>query len=115
MDNIIYSYTRAQAIEDGVLADVTEVASRLGFKFPVAITERIFNKCMRHGTAHFMPNCLNILTSLKSAISKLTDKNDIVYFSVKLDDADAPIELWSVCGPGDTAEPVITIMFTDED
>ncbi|MGD9819896.1 MAG: DUF6573 family protein, partial [Desulfomonilaceae bacterium] len=30
--NVIYSYTRAQAIEDGVLVDVTEQAKATGFK-----------------------------------------------------------------------------------
>jgi hypothetical protein len=35
---LIHSYTRAQAIADGVLVDVTEVATEAGFKVPVAIT-----------------------------------------------------------------------------
>ena len=35
-DEIIYAYTRAQAIEDGVLADVSEVAKEAGFRYPVA-------------------------------------------------------------------------------
>jgi len=30
--NIIFSYTRRQAIEDGVLIDVTEQAKQMGFK-----------------------------------------------------------------------------------
>ena len=34
----IYRYTRAQAIEDGVLVDVTETAREAGFRCPVAIT-----------------------------------------------------------------------------
>ena len=34
---VIYAYTRAQAIEDGVLADVTETAKEAGFKLPVAV------------------------------------------------------------------------------
>lgn len=34
----IYIYTRKQAIEDGVLIDVTETAKEAGFKVPVAVT-----------------------------------------------------------------------------
>jgi hypothetical protein len=39
---VISVYTRAQAIEDGVLADVTETASQSGFKVPVALTASVF-------------------------------------------------------------------------
>ena len=35
---VIYSYTRKQAIEDGVLIDVSSMAEEAGFKIPVAIT-----------------------------------------------------------------------------
>ena len=38
---VISSYTRAQAIEDGVLADVTELAAEAGFVVPVAITAAV--------------------------------------------------------------------------
>lgn len=34
----IYAYTRAQALEDGVLVDVTEAAKEAGFRVPVAMT-----------------------------------------------------------------------------
>lgn len=30
METIIYSYTRKQALEDGVLIDVTEIAKEVG-------------------------------------------------------------------------------------
>ncbi len=36
--NVIHTYTRAQAIEDGVLIDVSETSSEAGFKWPAAIT-----------------------------------------------------------------------------
>src|SRR3954451_8782369 len=36
--DIISSYTRAQAIADGVLVDVTEAAKEAGFRIPVALT-----------------------------------------------------------------------------
>ncbi len=35
---VIYSYTRAQAIDDGVLIDATEMAKEAGFNWPVALT-----------------------------------------------------------------------------
>ena len=41
---VVYSYTRAQAIEDGVLVDVSEMAAEAGIKFPVALTSAVFGK-----------------------------------------------------------------------
>ena len=38
--NVISTYTRAQAIEDGVLVDVGSTAQEAGFKWPVALTCR---------------------------------------------------------------------------
>lgn len=35
---VIYTYTRQQAIEDGVLIDVSKIAKEAGFNNPVAIT-----------------------------------------------------------------------------
>src|SRR6185437_8267129 len=40
---VIYSYTRAQAIADGVLVDVSETAKEAGFKYPVALTRMVFD------------------------------------------------------------------------
>ena len=40
--DVVYSYTRKQAIEDGVLIDVTEQAKEAGFKIPVAITSSLW-------------------------------------------------------------------------
>ena len=41
---IIYPYTRAQALEDGVLVDVSEIAKEAGIKFPVALTAAVYGK-----------------------------------------------------------------------
>ena len=41
---IIYAYTRAQAIEDGELVDVSETARESGIKFPVAVTRAVWAK-----------------------------------------------------------------------
>jgi len=41
MNDIIFSYTRAQAIEDGVLVDVSELAREASFRYPVAVTQGV--------------------------------------------------------------------------
>ena len=39
---VISTYTRAQAIEDGVLVDVSKTAREVGLKWPVAITAGVW-------------------------------------------------------------------------
>lgn len=41
--DIIYTYTRKQAIIDGTLIDVSETASEAGFKWPVAVTAGVWD------------------------------------------------------------------------
>ncbi|MDE0172411.1 MAG: hypothetical protein OYH76_11740 [Defluviicoccus sp.] len=40
----ISTYTRAQAIEDGYLVDVSETAREAGFKVPVALTRAVWDR-----------------------------------------------------------------------
>lgn len=39
---VIFSYTRAQAIEDGELVDVSKLAREAGIKFPVAVSRAVW-------------------------------------------------------------------------
>lgn len=43
---VISSYTRAEAIDDGILVDVTEMAREAGFLFPVALTRAAWEDCV---------------------------------------------------------------------
>lgn len=42
----IHTYTRAQAIEDGALVDVSETATEAGFRVPVALTHAAWGDCV---------------------------------------------------------------------
>jgi hypothetical protein len=42
MENIIYAYTRKQAVEDGEQVDVSTTAAEAGIRFPVFLTRRVF-------------------------------------------------------------------------
>lgn len=42
----VYTYTRAQAIADGVLVDVSEAAKEAGYKIPVALTKGAWDRCV---------------------------------------------------------------------
>ena len=41
---ILSLYTRSQAIEDGFLVDVSDMAREAGFKWPVAVTRRVWDE-----------------------------------------------------------------------
>ena len=40
-ESVIYSYTREQALKDGVLVDVTQMEKEVGFIYPVAVTSGV--------------------------------------------------------------------------
>ena len=48
--DLIDSYSRAQAIEDGTLIDVSEIANEAGFTIPVAVTQAVWHDYMRSGS-----------------------------------------------------------------
>ena len=39
---VIYAYTRAQAVADGVQVDVTKTAQEAGIKFPMFLTRAVW-------------------------------------------------------------------------
>ena len=123
---VIYSYTRTQAISDGVLVDVsrTREAIESGFKYPVALTRAVWNKCVEvpEGVAgQDIPGRLwDVLYLLRFAIQRMPGGHDTVYFEVHVRNDNREgipplVALKAVCGPGDDGEPVITVMFPEED
>lgn len=46
--DVIFSYTREDAIADGMLYDVTETAKKNGFKIPVAVTVGVHELCANY-------------------------------------------------------------------
>jgi hypothetical protein len=108
---IISAYTRAQAIEDGVLIDITEHTKRM-FKVPVAITRTAFLKVggavgMAEGEEKTIK--ILILMVLLYFVKNRGETGDIVNFTVRY------INLKSITHQGDNGEHVITIMFPHED
>ena len=112
----IYSYSRAQALEDGVLVDLTQLDPiRRAFKYHVACTDTVWNIIesatqIEHqelnGIAH------DIATMAIFAI-RLGKGGDRVNFKVSLAGKTHTFKLH--IGPGDTPEPVITLMLPNED
>ncbi|ADU66162.1 hypothetical protein Selin_1428 [Desulfurispirillum indicum S5] len=51
----VYSYSRAQAIADGILVDVSETANEAGFTVPVAMTSALWEDAVSWDNGHPSP------------------------------------------------------------
>ena len=120
-EEIIFSYSRAQALEDGVLADISSLAKEAGFKYPVAVTQGVYSILddTRVAGQSFEGRCWDMLTIFRYAIKKQNSSPDTVYFAPLFLSPEAkepkPVQMWAKCGPGDTSNAVITIMLEGED
>ena len=124
--NLVYAYTRAQALADGVLVDVTEEAKQFGYKVPVAITANLFNLYVRASEGMIAEGqstearLRDILMVLLYKI-KQRPNTDRIIFKVKFAmgptqrNISRTVELTSVIGPGDQGEPVLTIMLPEDE
>ena len=126
-DDLIYAYTRSQALADGVLVDVSQMASEAGFRYPTAITadlhSRITPNEREKALGQSYEGRLWDVVFLASSVARRSGTNDRCSFDVGLFEADeAPshrthrrtLSLWMVVGPGDQGEPVITIGFPED-
>lgn len=126
---VIDTYSRAQAIADGVLVDLMQgetgtLVREAGFKYPIAMTVGAFSEAVAPIGEDLPPGqsitgrLRDVLQVLKAAILKSPPGNR-VDFPVLVDkDGQGhhkTVKLYSLCGPGDDAEPVITIMLPWED
>jgi Family of unknown function (DUF6573) len=115
---VISTYSREQALEDGVLVDVSAMAKEAGFKVPVAVTSALWSllepSSMDEGLGQSVEGRLwDVLAVLRASARG----GDAVVFDVLVASGEGthPVRLKGIIGPGDHAEPVITIMLPDED
>jgi hypothetical protein len=121
--DLIHSYSRAEAIADGVLVDVSGVAQEAGIKYPTAVTAAVWEQYVRVPpgvVCQDEPGRLwDILWLLRCAVLRGAD-GPVVHYAVRVrnDNREGmpPLtRLKAVCSPGDQGEPVITIMLPEED
>lgn len=119
---LISKYTRSQAISDGVLIDVSTFAKSLGITLPVAITAALWGvvepDSMAEEAGETAASRLgDVLQMLIVGIRGMTHDDGILFYDVLLTSHGNPrvVTVKGVCGPGDSEEPVITLMLPDED
>jgi hypothetical protein len=124
----IHGYTRAQAITDGVLVDITETAREAGFRLPVAITSAAWAKTVAWADED------SARQTLQDESGRLWDVVWMSYVAARRASGGCrvPVQLYvvprggagrrprlttlhMVIGPGDEGEPVITLMNPNED
>lgn len=114
-------YTRADAIDDGALVDVSETAREAGFRYPVALTGAawglIENIPAAYGHEDVDGRLWDVLWMGVMAARRAPGDVDRVSYRLTLhtDDAGELVDLVLHIGPGDAGEPVITIMLPGED
>ena len=122
---MIYSYTRAQAVADGVQVEVTKTASEAGISFPVFLTRGVFDSFVTVPPSvsgqDEAGRLWDIVWMLRFAILRArpgVQRIPVVLY-VRQSDTQRPqlIKLIATCGPldMDDPQPAITVMLPDED
>ena len=98
--HIASTYTRAQALRDGVLTDITELAKQAGFTLPAAATDTLL------ATVSEPDELVALLVRFlaKILVHGLLEASHVAIENVKGDSVFLDI------GPGDSGEPVLTLM-----
>lgn len=119
---VIHTYSRADAIADGVLLDVTELAAEQGIRYPVAIATHAWDAAVAWDPAHGAMQDetgrqWDVLTMAAMALrrARRLGLTGLQIFTVYVvpnrpgADEPEPVNLGISVGPGDNYEPVLTI------
>jgi len=121
---VIHSYTRAQAIEDGVLIDLSAIAPdvcRQHYKYPIACTAPVWSiideavnnprfDCDHKGIIHDM-----LFMSIHYKTFVLSEQEVIFECMMPLYEHQKVYQFKMNCGPNDDLTPCLTIMLPNED
>lgn len=123
----ISTYTRAQALDDGFLVDVSEMAKEAGFRFPVALTRAAWADCVEWSEADSKRQTyqdeagrLWDVLYMASLAARRNGSSELRYQLYRVPKGGRGVRprlvtLQMQCGPGDEGEPVITIGLPGED
>ncbi len=126
---VLSAYTRAQAIKDGILVDVSDTAREAGFTIPVAITRAVWNRliALPEGYQGFQDErgrLWDVLWMARHYALRASDSDRVrmcvLVRDIREDLRDsnrAPRKHFPIVaiGAGDEGEPVVTVMFAEDD
>lgn len=123
----IHTYGRSEAIEDGILVDVTDTAREAGFAIPVALTVGAWEDCVAWSEADSQRQAYqdergrlwDVLWMAAQAARKGNGER-LAFQLYRVPRGGRSIRprlttLHMVIGPGDAGEPVATILLPGED
>jgi hypothetical protein len=122
--DVVYSYTRAQAVADGVQVEVTKTAQEAGIRFPVFLTRAVFDAYVAVppdvSGQDEAGRLWDVVWMLRFAIQRTSRGVERLPFAlyVRNDNRAAKlVKLVAVAGPLDIDDPApcITVMMPDED
>lgn len=123
----ISTYSRRQALDDGALIDVSNLAREAGFRFPVALTEAAWADCVvwvdsdsAGQVQQSESGRLWDVLWMASLAARRSAGSEIRFSVLRVARDGVAVEpsmvaLMALCGPGDDLEPVVVIMLPDED
>lgn len=117
---IIHAYSRAEAIEDGVLIDVSKQAAEVGITLHTAVTPAVWAELIGNPKWEGWGTEEERLRRLLSDACNELEKRDngTAFFCIRMVDMGSiagEIHLRAQRGPGDHLEPVLTVMLSHED
>ena len=128
-DPVLSVYTRAQAIEDGILVDVSETAAEAGFQIPVAVSRTVWDRliALPEGYLGFQDEAgrlWDVLWMARHFALRASNSGRVrmcvLVRDIRKDLRDsnrAPRRHFPivVIGAGDDGAPAITMMFPEDD
>ncbi len=121
----IYTYSRAQAIADGLQVEVTKTAQEAGIRFPMFLTRAVYDAYVAVPpglTGQDEPGRLwDIVWMTRFAIIRSRPGHNRLPVALYVRNSDAEparlVKLVAICGPLDIddPQPAITVMLPDED
>ena len=124
---LIHRYTRAEALEDGTLVDVTGTAEGVGFRIPVALTRTAWSDCIawteedneRVVYQDESGRLWDLLWMAINAARRNTEASRLEFKVLRVprdSRTGQPVSVTLVLdiGPGDQGEAVITIGFAED-
>jgi hypothetical protein len=121
---VVYAYTRAQAVADGVQVEVTKTAQEAGIKFPMFLTRAVFDAyvAVPEGVTgqDEAGRLWDVVWMTRFAILRSrghTDRLPVALYVRNDNRAAKLVKLIAQCGPLDIDDPspAITVMLSTED
>lgn len=121
--DLIHAYTRAEAIKDGTLVDVSETARAAGIRCPLALTRAVWADVenvppSKKGIQDVRGRLWDLVWMARHAAANVThpEEKDSIFFRLVMHvGRKANYRAKMILAPGDDGEPVLTVFKPDED